>query len=124
MLLESVLLYKAIYAGVLKLAEPYRKQVIKEENEEHGVFRCVTMLEGVSAVEIGGSQADCVSPQFDTDEDPIGIVVGLEEVMLTIPEVKYLSSVEESGQWDTHKTAGVLKHIKESQLVRQILAQA
>lgn len=124
MLLESFLLYKAIYAGVLKLAEPYRKQVIKEENQEHGVFRCMTMLSSASAIDIGGNHADCVNPQFNTDEDPIGIIVGLEEVMLTIPEVKYLSAVEETGQWDTEKTAGVLKHIKDSQLVRQILAQA
>ena len=125
MLLESVLLYKGIYNLALYLGEPYRKQVIKEENEEWGVYRCKDMVDTAKAVGVGGSHAECIAISDNKiDEDPISVILGVSTVYLNVPEINYLSKVEESKNWDSAAVESLLRHIKDSQLVRTLVAQS
>lgn len=124
MLMETFILYRIIYQLVLLLGEPYRKKVVQDENTEWGVYRCKERLQSATPTCVGGDHNQCVSPEFNVEEDPIGILTQQSVVHLTIPEVNYLAKIEETKNWDLQEVANVIAYIKQSQLVRQILAQA
>ena len=125
MLLESVLLYKTIYAGVLKFSEPYRKEVVSAENEKWGVYRCKDLVAiCTSPKEVGGAHSECIAPPFRKEEDPLGIILDADVVYLTVPEIKYFSGVEDSECWDEEATVRALAHVKKSQLIRHLCSQA
>ena len=122
MLAESVLLYNLIYQSVLQLSGPYKDAIIREENEENGVYECKTMVPKAAPIAVCNS-TDFMLVDFNTKHDPVGVILGMNKVFLTVREIHFLTAVEESKRWDAGDAASVLRHIKDSQLVREILFQ-
>jgi hypothetical protein len=117
MLAESFLLYNVIYQGVLKIATPYKNAVIKEENERNNVFVAKDRLATHTGKLALNTSNDCMELEFDTQNDPLGILVG-SVVYLTIKEIRYLDSVT---NWAEDTVLSLLNHIISVQVVRQIL---
>lgn len=117
MLAESFLLYNVVYHGVLKIATPYKNALLKEENERNGVFVAKDRLAThTNKLALDASNA-CMELEFDTQNDPLGILVG-SVVYLTIKEIRYLDSIT---NWADDTVLSILNYVISVQVVRQIL---
>lgn len=120
-ILELVLLYKVINLAVTEIGKKtVLPAAIQDYNKKTGVYECKTLVESASPREVGGKHDECLPTPF-TELEPIGAILGEGVVYMTTPEIKYLSGVEEKGDWGNPDVASVMRHIKDSQLIRSIL---
>ena len=115
---ESILLYNLISQAVTALAGDYKDAVIREENEEWGVFDCKNLMKTATPTPVSKNRLSTLELTFEAS-DPLGILLG-STVYLTPEEMEYLTEVGESNDWGRQEVADVLLFIKQEQPMRRL----
>ena len=123
MFIESFMLYNFTSQIIPLISGRYRNELIQERNVETGVYICKESLKNAKVVNLNQDEHACsntLAIDLDVTTEPVGIILEKDKVYMTIPEIKYISTIQ---QWDTPKTAGVLKYIKNQQILRALVFQ-
>lgn len=120
---EAIFIYSITQQLVGALESKYDKLLTEEKNEEIGVYRCKRMINNVQPIDVNGRKTTdfaCLVIEFDTELEPVGIILDKQTVYITTEEIKALDTVE---KWDDPAVAGILKHIQLTQKKRALYSQ-